>query len=406
MTHGIPEEADHLGAVAGQVGGEMGPVNTVCNAVFDGPEHGVIVVRAGHRIYEGTIGDGRFRLTHGVPEEADHLGAVAGHVGGEVVPVNTVCNALSEGPGHGDLVVSAFRHILKDVGGIEGESEGVGAALDVPHAAGVPVVVVIMDDLQLHGSGRLLRIVGAVHDRLFREAQGIADVSLRIDIPVAGVFAPVLLAIVIVKIVFAVFDLFIGIYPAGRVSDDQSLEIAAISKYAVSQPVHTSGQFDGAKAAAVVERLISDDLQALGEADRAYGAVRKSLVGDEFEPCRERELGDVPAEVSPWHLVIVIIDIIVIVIMIHAAGSGNGKAARVRVEAPGEIGAAGAGELIGKGGRSNPGQQRQRQRQDQQEWKQTFQGLVLHGRCAPFRLCVRIDTERYHTTVILYRRYL
>ena len=112
-SHCAVEEGDYLGAVADGVGTEVGGVQTVGDALLHGPEDGLLIEAAALDIYEGMLRGSRLRTVGGAPEEGHHLGAVAADIGAEVGGGDTAGDALVHGPGHGKLIEAAGDHIVK-----------------------------------------------------------------------------------------------------------------------------------------------------------------------------------------------------------------------------------------------------------------------------------------------------
>ena len=77
------EEGHDLGSVAAGGGAEVGGIDAVGDAVFHGPQDGLIEEVGALHIHEGILGGGGLRASLGPPQEGDHRGAVTGVEGAE-----------------------------------------------------------------------------------------------------------------------------------------------------------------------------------------------------------------------------------------------------------------------------------------------------------------------------------
>ena len=101
---GAVEEGDHLSAVAGGGGAEVGGIHTVGDAVLHSPEDGVIEEIGGFHIGEGIACGGGLGIFCGTVQEGDHLGALALAVGVEAVLGCTGGDSVCQSPLYGIIV--------------------------------------------------------------------------------------------------------------------------------------------------------------------------------------------------------------------------------------------------------------------------------------------------------------
>ena len=138
---GAVEEGDHLGAVAGSGGAELGGGEAGCDAILQCPEDGGIVEIGGLHISEGVVGGHGFGLTGGTPQEGDHLGTVAGAVGTEFGGGDAGGDAVLHSPKHGFIEEVAGLHIGEAVVGGAGLGRILGAPEEGDHVRAKTLVV-------------------------------------------------------------------------------------------------------------------------------------------------------------------------------------------------------------------------------------------------------------------------
>ena len=121
LAEGPVQEGHDSSPVAGQAGAEVALVGAGGDAIFHGPQHGLLVEAALLHIHKGILGDGRLRTPGGPPQEGHHLGTQTLALGVEAEGIGAVGDLLVDGPGHGDIVEAALLHIDKAVGqGVDG----------------------------------------------------------------------------------------------------------------------------------------------------------------------------------------------------------------------------------------------------------------------------------------------
>ena len=109
------QEGNDLGSLTHTTGAEGVGRGSGGDAPFLSPEDWLFVPASRFHIGENFVGSGGFWLLHEPPQESDHLGAVAGLIGGKFGGTDTRGDALLHSPENGIGVPQTHFHILEGI---------------------------------------------------------------------------------------------------------------------------------------------------------------------------------------------------------------------------------------------------------------------------------------------------